>query len=76
MSILAGAPLVYIHGMDGAKWAQILRLSMAWDGVFGGSLGVLVGAWLGAVPVPLDWCPGIHGKKIRFDDEKVEEKTA
>ncbi|KAI5306451.1 hypothetical protein KEM56_000870 [Ascosphaera pollenicola] len=103
MSILAGAPLVYVHGMDGAKWAQILGTAMAWDGVFGGSLGVLVGAWFGAVPVPLDWdrawqaypitiiagayigyaafsllgrCPGIRGKKIRFDDEKPEEKTA
>lgn len=25
------------------------------DEVFGGSLGALVGAWLGAVPIPLDW---------------------
>lgn len=41
--------------MDGGKWAQIVGLSMPWDGVFGGSLGVLVGAWFGAVPIPLDW---------------------
>ncbi|KZZ87376.1 GPI biosynthesis protein Pig-F [Ascosphaera apis ARSEF 7405] len=102
MSILAGAPLVYVHGMDGGKWAQIVGLSMPWDGVFGGSLGVLVGAWFGAVPIPLDWdrawqaypitiitgayigyavfsllgrCPGIRGKVIRFNDEKVEKSA-
>ena len=25
------------------------------DQVFGASLGTLVGAWAGAVPIPLDW---------------------
>lgn len=25
------------------------------DEVFGGALGAVLGAWLGAVPIPLDW---------------------
>jgi len=25
------------------------------DEVFGGAVGCFVGAWLGAVPIPLDW---------------------
>ena len=25
------------------------------DEVFGAALGTLIGAWLGAVPIPLDW---------------------
>ena len=25
------------------------------DEVFGGTVGCVVGAWLGAVPIPLDW---------------------
>ncbi|KAI5294710.1 Glycosylphosphatidylinositol (GPI) anchor assembly protein [Ascosphaera acerosa] len=55
MSLLAGSPLVYVHGMDGKIWLEIASLNRPWDALWGGSLGVLVGAWAGAVPIPLDW---------------------
>ena len=28
---------------------------LPFDGVWGASVGTAVGAWLGAIPIPLDW---------------------
>jgi GPI ethanolamine phosphate transferase 2/3 subunit F len=55
LSILAGMPLVYIHGADSDNWRRIAGLMVPIDEVFGAALGTVVGAWLGAVPIPLDW---------------------
>ncbi|KAF2734494.1 GPI-anchor biosynthesis protein-like protein [Polyplosphaeria fusca] len=55
ISFLATLPLVYVHGVDGGRWREIVAAQVHIDEVFGCTLGTLVGAWLGAVPIPLDW---------------------
>ncbi|KAF2111564.1 GPI biosynthesis protein Pig-F [Lophiotrema nucula] len=55
ISLLAILPLVYVHGVDGERWREIVALLLPVDSVFGGMVGAFVGAWLGAVPIPLDW---------------------
>ena len=55
ISLLATLPLVYVHGVDGRTWREIVSLLLPIDEVLGGMLGAVVGAWLGAVPIPLDW---------------------
>jgi hypothetical protein len=37
-------------------WREIWGASLAFDTVWGGTVGMGLGAWLGAVPIPLDWC--------------------
>jgi len=58
-ALLAFFPLIYVHGFKSwGKWRRILSLEGGWEGrdeVIGGAVGVFVGAWLGAVPIPLDW---------------------
>jgi len=59
-SLLAFFPLIYTHGTftNWDKWRSILALECGWqerDEVIGGAVGVFAGAWLGAVPIPLDW---------------------
>jgi len=58
-ALLAFYPLIYAHGFKNwSKWRSILSLEMGWEGrdeLIGGAVGVFVGAWLGAVPIPLDW---------------------
>jgi phosphatidylinositol glycan class F len=46
---------VYVHGVDKDKWRTIIALLLPIDDVYGGALGTLIGAWIGAVPIPLDW---------------------
>lgn len=55
MSLLAGLPLVYVHGVDATKWREVASVYLPFDDVFGGTIGTLLGAWFGAVPIPLDW---------------------
>ncbi|QKX56869.1 uncharacterized protein TRUGW13939_03976 [Talaromyces rugulosus] len=55
MALLSVTPLVYAHGVDGTVWKQVWAFQRPADAVWGGALGVCVGAWLGAVPIPLDW---------------------
>lgn len=55
IALLTIFPLVYVHGIEKQKWREILALWSPLDEVFGGAVGCLVGAWLGAVPIPLDW---------------------
>lgn len=55
VSILTALPLFYVHGVDGPKWMQVAALDAPVDEVFGSALGALVGAWIGAIPIPLDW---------------------
>jgi phosphatidylinositol glycan class F len=44
-----------VHGVDGGAWRDIIALLQPVDEVVGGMLGAVIGAWLGAVPIPLDW---------------------
>lgn len=55
MALLSVTPLVYVHGVDGIVWKEVWAFARPSDAVWGGSLGACVGAWLGAVPIPLDW---------------------
>lgn len=55
LAVLALFPLFYVHGVDGAAWAAVGGFSAPLDETFGGLVGGTVGAWLGAVPIPLDW---------------------
>lgn len=55
MSLLSVTTLVYVHGVDGAVWREIWALARPTDTVWGGAVGTCVGAWLGAIPIPLDW---------------------
>ncbi|KAF2239284.1 hypothetical protein EV356DRAFT_169359 [Viridothelium virens] len=55
MSLLITSPLVYVHGVDAGTWQEIVALQAPLDDVFGSAIGTLAGAWLGAIPIPLDW---------------------
>ncbi|KAK2625652.1 hypothetical protein QTJ16_004964 [Diplocarpon rosae] len=55
IALLALFPLIYVHGSDGKKWREIASLYSPFDEVFGGAVGSFLGAWVGAVPIPLDW---------------------
>ncbi|KAI9754952.1 MAG: hypothetical protein M4579_004488 [Chaenotheca gracillima] len=55
LSLLAIMPLVYVHGVDVERWKSVISAMSPLDEVFGALVGTLVGAWLGAVPIPLDW---------------------
>ena len=44
-----------MHGSESSKWREIFSAYSPIDEVFGGALGCFLGAWLGAVPIPLDW---------------------
>ena len=55
MAVLTATPLVYVHGVDSTVWKDVWGFARPGDLVWGGALGACVGAWLGAVPIPLDW---------------------
>ncbi|KAK4993445.1 Glycosylphosphatidylinositol (GPI) anchor assembly protein [Elasticomyces elasticus] len=55
MSLLASIPLIYVHGVHSGRWREIVSLDSPIDEVFGAAVGTLLGAWFGAVPIPLDW---------------------
>jgi len=54
-SFLTLFPLFHAHGLDGAAWLAIGGLTAPLDEVYGGLLGGVLGAWLAAIPIPLDW---------------------
>lgn len=55
MALLSCFPLIYAHGVDGSVWREIWGAYRPMDSVWGGALGTCFGAWIGAVPIPLDW---------------------
>ena len=55
MALLAGFPLIYVHGVSPQAWREIAAAMLPFDDVWGATVGCLLGAWLGAVPIPLDW---------------------
>ena len=55
ISVLACQPLFFIHGVSARIWQEVLSAAVPFDVVWGGSIGCVVGAWIGAVPIPLDW---------------------
>jgi len=55
MALLALFPLFYVHGVNSGMWLEIAGAMLPFDEVWGATVGTLLGAWLGAVPIPLDW---------------------
>ncbi|SPQ22039.1 c018af6e-cfb6-42b8-9806-c24d48c45abb [Thermothielavioides terrestris] len=55
LAVLALLPLFYVHGVDAPAWAAVGGFAAPLDETSGGLAGALAGAWLGAVPIPLDW---------------------
>jgi phosphatidylinositol glycan class F len=53
VALLAGFPLVWKCGVDSAKWREVVAMQAGVDEAIGGAMGACVGAWLGAVPIPL-----------------------
>lgn len=57
VALLVGPPLFYTHGVSGQAWREIMCAFLPFDeaGAWGGVIGALIGGWLGAIPIPLDW---------------------
>ncbi|KAF5965701.1 glycosylphosphatidylinositol anchor biosynthesis 11 [Fusarium coicis] len=55
IAVLAIYPVFYVRGSDPVPLQAVVGVSAPFDQTFGGFIGTVVGAWLGAVPIPLDW---------------------
>ncbi|KAI1332634.1 GPI biosynthesis protein family Pig-F-domain-containing protein [Xylariaceae sp. FL0255] len=55
LSLLGLYPLFYTRGVSNRDWVEILSARAPVDEALGGLMGACMGAWLGAVPIPLDW---------------------
>ncbi|KAI7218904.1 hypothetical protein KC333_g3283 [Hortaea werneckii] len=55
LALLTTPQLYYAHGLEAPKWMHLVSLQLPVDEVLGMSLGACVGAWVGAIPIPLDW---------------------
>ncbi|EPS28114.1 Glycosylphosphatidylinositol anchor biosynthesis protein 11 [Penicillium oxalicum] len=55
MGLLSSTALVYVHGVDSDIWKEVGGISRPADVVWGSALGTGLGAWFGAIPIPLDW---------------------
>lgn len=57
VSLLSTLPIFYTHGVSAAAWKDVSAAWLPFDeaGVWAGSVGTVVGAWFGAIPMALDW---------------------
>ncbi|KAJ4313104.1 Glycosylphosphatidylinositol (GPI) anchor assembly protein [Fusarium piperis] len=55
IAVLSIYPIFYVRGSDPVPLQAVVSVSAPFDQTFGGFVGTVVGAWLGAVPIPLDW---------------------
>lgn len=55
LSLLSCVPLFYAHGVSSYRWRTLYSLLAPIDELMGAALGTIVGAWIGAIPIPLDW---------------------
>ncbi|KIW41652.1 uncharacterized protein PV06_07189 [Exophiala oligosperma] len=57
VSMLGFLPIFYTHGVSSAAWRDVAAAWLPFDeaGVWAGTVGALVGGWVGAVPMALDW---------------------
>ena len=53
MALLGGFPLLCVFGVEGERWREVLGGTAEVGEGVGGLWGVVVGGWLGAVPIPL-----------------------
>ncbi|KAK5170413.1 Glycosylphosphatidylinositol (GPI) anchor assembly protein [Saxophila tyrrhenica] len=54
-ALLTTPQLYYAHGLEAQAWYKIVSLQLPVDELVGMSLGACMGAWVGAIPIPLDW---------------------
>lgn len=54
-ALLGLFPVFYARGVDGDGLVAVAGASAPLDETSGGLVGAAAGAWLGAVPIPLDW---------------------
>jgi hypothetical protein len=69
LALLAGQPLVYTRGVDPEAWRLAGALALPLDDVMGGAVGALLGAWFGAVPIPLDWWAPSRVRLLQTTDD-------
>ncbi|KAJ5791144.1 uncharacterized protein N7518_008155 [Penicillium psychrosexuale] len=55
MAVLSATALIYAHGVDRGVWNEVWGIARPADAVWGSALGTGLGAWFGAIPIPLDW---------------------
>ncbi|KAJ5911935.1 Glycosylphosphatidylinositol anchor biosynthesis protein 11 [Penicillium subrubescens] len=55
MALLSATGLVYVHGVEASVWKEVWGIARPVDAVWGSALGTGLGAWFGAIPIPLDW---------------------
>jgi phosphatidylinositol glycan class F len=55
LALLGLFPIFYVRGVDSQALIAVAGAYAPLDETFGGFAGAVVGAWLGAVPIPLDW---------------------
>ncbi|CZT22782.1 related to GPI-anchor biosynthesis protein PIG-F [Ramularia collo-cygni] len=55
LALLTTPQLFYVHGLDSTTWLRLASLQQPLDEIYGQALGALLGGWLGAIPIPLDW---------------------
>jgi phosphatidylinositol glycan class F len=55
LAVVSLFPLFYVHGVNPTAWVEVAGFRAPFDESFGGLVGAVLGAWLGAVPIPLDW---------------------
>jgi phosphatidylinositol glycan class F len=55
MALLSATGLVYVHGVEASVWKEVWGIARPADAVWGSALGTGLGAWFGAIPIPLDW---------------------
>lgn len=55
LSGLIVQPLLILYGLEAETWRQIISLELPLTNAYLGSIGGVIGAWLGVVPIALDW---------------------
>jgi GPI ethanolamine phosphate transferase 2/3 subunit F len=57
ISLLAFFPIFYTHGVSNDAWRDVAAAWLPFDeaGVWGGTVGTVLGGWFGAIPIALDW---------------------
>jgi phosphatidylinositol glycan class F len=57
VSLLAFLPIFYTHGISSGAWRDVAAAWLPFDeaGVWAGTVGAMIGGWVGAVPIALDW---------------------
>ncbi|KAK9481035.1 glycosylphosphatidylinositol anchor biosynthesis 11 [Lipomyces japonicus] len=54
-AILSLFPLLCTFSLDSDTWANVVSLNVPVTPLYASVVGTILGAWLGAIPIPLDW---------------------